>query len=67
MSLHHILLDLTKVTWRMLIPTLLGAGLGYGLGKIFGGVPIFFLAFSAAGLIIGIRSALSLINNKDKE
>lgn len=66
MTPRSILMDLANVTWRILVPTLLGAGLGYFLDQFFTTRAIFFLAFSAVGLIIGCKSALAIIYGAQK-
>jgi F0F1-type ATP synthase assembly protein I len=62
MTPRRIVSDLALVTWRMVVPALLGAGVGYGLDRFLGTRAVFFLVFSAVGLIIGGKSALALTN-----
>lgn len=67
MTPWSIILDLATITWRMLVPALIGAALGYGLDQFFQTTAIFFLALSTLGLIIGGKSALALTNTMPKE
>lgn len=67
MTPRTIIVDLASVTWRILVPTLFGAGLGYLFDYFLGTRAICFLVFSALGLIIGCKSALALVNGARKE
>lgn len=54
--------DLLNVTWRMLIPTLLGVAAGYWLGDMLGNKTIGFLVGAVLGFAAGVYLALRLLN-----
>ncbi len=51
-----------EVAWRMVIELvsgmLLGLGIGYGLDRWFGTLPVFLIIFALAGFAAGVRTML---------
>ncbi len=51
-----------EVAWRMIIELctgmILGLGIGYGLDRLFGTLPIFLVLFSGIGFAAGVKTML---------
>lgn len=54
--------DLVDVTWRMLVPTLIGLLAGYGVDSLAGTKPAGFLVGAVIGFAAGIYMAIRLLN-----
>lgn len=51
-----------EAAWRMVIELvtglLIGAGIGYGLDRVFGTIPLFLALFSVLGFAAGVRTMM---------
>ncbi len=54
--------DQAQLAWRMVIELvtglLIGFGMGYGLDRLFGTLPVFLVLFTLLGLAAGIRTMM---------
>lgn len=58
--------DLLNITWRMLVPTLLGLFLGMGFDTLVHSSPFGFLAGALVGFIVGLVLALRLLHEAEE-
>lgn len=62
-SVRRVLIgDFFSVTWRMVVPTVLGLAIGYWADRMLGSSPLCFLIGATLGFAFGIYLAVRLIN-----